>query len=109
MVKDFSRLYLRRGNHYDFDTCHHGISPFAIIPLLAEAHREQQAEETALGLVSQTKATDHRKKRKYIPRLILEFNPLRLFLKCLNYWLYTWLGNRSPCSIIIKELENVFI
>ena len=85
IVKDFSTLYLGRGNHYDYDTCHHGMSPFAIIPLSADAHREREAEETALALASQTTTTDHKKKRKYIPKLILEFNPLRLFLKCLNH------------------------
>ena len=51
------------------------MSPFTIIYLLAEAHKEE-VEETAHGLVLQTTATDHWKKRKYILRLISEFNLL---------------------------------
>ena len=41
-----------RKTHYNFNTCYHGISPFAIISLSAKAHREREAEETALELVS---------------------------------------------------------
>ena len=35
------------------------MSPFTIISLLAEAYREQEVEETTLGLVSQRMATDY--------------------------------------------------
>ena len=52
LVRDFSTLCLGRGNHYDFDTCHHGISPFSIISLSVEAHCGREAEETVLALAS---------------------------------------------------------
>ena len=51
MVKDFSTLYLVHENHYNVNTCYYRMSPFVIIPLLAEADRKREVKETILRLV----------------------------------------------------------
>ena len=33
IAKDFAKLYLGRGLDLSFNTCHHSMSPFVIIPL----------------------------------------------------------------------------
>ena len=65
------------------------MTPFTIIPLSTDVRREREAKETALSIALQITTIDHKKKQKYIPKLILklilEFNLLMLFLKYLNY------------------------
>jgi hypothetical protein len=109
IVKDLSKLYLGRGMDYDYETCHHGMSPFCIVPLSIAAHRERESEERARAMATQTTVSDHRKKRKYVPKIALTFDALRMFLKCWRFWLHETMGERSIKYIRVKMLEEAYI
>ena len=67
---------------YDYKTCHHGMTPFSIIPLATAAHRERESEERARAMATTTMVQDHRKKRKFVPKLVLKYPALKILLKC---------------------------
>jgi len=109
IVKDLAKLHLGRGLDYDYKTCHHGMTPFSIIPLSQEAHRERESEERARAQATQTTVQDHRKKRKYVPKLVLTYEALRMLMKCWRFWLLELLGERSKYAKRVKKLEQTFL
>jgi len=87
IAKDFAKLHLGRGLDLSFNTCHHGMSPFVIISLSQEAHREWEVNERAMELATSTTLEDYKEKKKCISMLELTFLSLCILLKCLLYWL----------------------
>jgi len=87
IAKDFAKLHLGQGLDLSFNTYHHGMSPFAIIPLSQEVHRKREVNERAIELATSTTLEDYKEKKKFIPMLDLTFLSLRILLKCLLYWL----------------------
>jgi len=109
IIKDLSKLYLGRGMDYDYETCHHGMTPFCIIPLSIEAHRERESEERARAMATQTTVSDHQKKRKFVPKLALKYDALKMLLKCWRFWLQETVGRKSIIYIRVKMLEEAYI
>ena len=109
IVKDLSKLYLERGMDYDYETCHHGMTPFCIIPLSIEAYQERESEERARAMATQTIVSDHQKKRKFVPKLALKYDALKMLLKCWRFWLQETVGKKSIIYIRVKMLEEAYI
>ena len=82
MVKDFSNLYSGRGMDLNFDTSHYGFTPFSIIPLNAENHRERIHEEQVWAMATNTTVADHKRQKKFVLMLDLMHKALLSFLKC---------------------------